>query len=81
MKGEFESSIGEFLSFASFADRCSFLRGGGMDIRVWSLGPSKGFSCCSLFHLLSSSSIPHSAPLFASIWKVKVPKKIKFFRW
>lgn len=38
----------------------------------------RGYSCCSYLHLLSSLLVSHQVSAFFSIWKVKIPKKVKF---
>ncbi|XP_022151711.1 uncharacterized protein LOC111019624 [Momordica charantia] len=67
---------------------------GREDVRVWIPNPLGGFSCSSFFQVLispssssflaslSSSSSPSLVtPWFTSLWKIKIPKKIKFFGW
>lgn len=49
-------------------------------------GP-RGFSCHSLFHLFSFLSLLINLsptivdPIFYSLWKIKIPKKVMIFVW
>lgn len=55
------------------------LQSTGMDVHLWTLCSSKGFFCKSLFLFLVNPS--SSSGVFASLWKVKNSKTIKFFIW
>lgn len=52
---------------------------GRRDIRFWSPHP-KGFSCMSFFQYLVDPSPLGDWP-FLVLWKIKVPRKVRFFTW
>lgn len=63
----------------------SFLEGhlfrlGRRDVRFWSPGPLEGFSCKSFFHCLVDPS-PLNELVFLVLWRIKVPRKVRFFTW
>lgn len=53
------------------------LRFGRQDIHDWSPNPLKGLSCKS-FRLLLDPSLANES-VFDVLWRIKIPKKVKFF--
>lgn len=59
--------------------RHTLFREGRRDVCIWSPNLREGFSCKSFFRLLLVPS-----PIgftFDSIWRIKIPNKIRFFIW
>ena len=54
-------------------------RGGGCDKLCWDLNGSEKFETLSFYHKIRNAA-PSTFP-WKSIWKVKVPKRVTFFRW
>lgn len=66
-------------SFLSLLDE-RISRAGRRNIHVWSPNPIEWYSCNRL--LPDGPDPSHvSEPVFDTVWRIKIPKKIKFFTW
>ena len=67
----------EVASLLSLLEGC-FSREGRSDARVWNPNPNRGYTYKSLFSLLLDSP---KESVFYVVWRIKVPKKVRFFIW
>ena len=60
--------------------RCVLFRERRKDVRIWSMNPSEGFSCKSFYRLLLDPS-PIGEFAFNVVWRIKIPKQVRYFIW